>query len=554
MTHRELAALIALAFWLFVIAIALRRSEPPRSLLGAVRGGLAIVAKPIVMVPMAAYLCWMAAALMLADVLGLWDMRLLKQAVLWWVMSGIGLLVGTGLDAAENDGAYGKALKRLLSLTLALEYLAGVASFSLPVEIPTQVIAVPCAAAVGWGAARQQRSCAFTLASLYMTILVITALAWGATRLVADWDELETELVWREPLMPFWLALAALAFVHLFALYIVYDTVYSRVRRGSAARLSWKHRLAVFARCGLRLRSIRTVAPRAGWLANEPGFIATWGVTNRILCHDRKQRAEEAARALRLTANAGVRGTDSFGKQLDRREHVATMMALRWLHTCQMGHYRDHGDRYSADLGPIIDGLSDKYDLPHPVGIETRIGPDGQSWYAARRTITGHWFAIGASGPPSDQWFYDGPTAPSGFPDESEWDQWLDGDNSPNWSYEFESPEDGLTAAQESAMRNGGAAAPAPAEASGFISRRRRARQARRPSWCRHYDEWQRAYYESEELTIRNGNATDDWSQEDLQQLYELTNQYTAAAGRMWDEAPDSENWDSAHIKCARCD
>lgn len=553
MTHRELAALIALAFWLFVVAIALRRSEPPRSLLGVVRGGLAAVAKPIVMVPMAAYLCWMAAALMLAEVVGLWDVRLLKQAALWWVMSGVGLLVGTGLDAAKDDGAYGKALKRLLSLTLALEFLAGVASFSLLVEIPAQVIAVPCAAAVGWGAARQQRSCAFTLASLYMTVLAIAAIAWGATRLVADWDESETELVWREPLMPIWLALVALAFVHFFALYVVYGSVYSRMRRSSAAGLSWKQRLAVFVRCGLRLRAIRTVAPRAGWLANEPGFVATWSVTNRILCHDRKQRAEDAAKALRLEANAGVRGTDSLGKQLDRREHVDTMKALRWLHACQMGHYRKHGARYSVDLGPIIDNLSEKYDLPDPVGVDMRIGPDGQSWYAARRTITGHWFAIGASGPPSDQWFYDGPTAPSGFPDESEWDQWLDGDNSPNWSYEFD-PQDGLAAAQQAAMQSGGSATRTPAEASGFTNQRRRARQARRPSWCKHYDEWQRAYRESEELTARNGNATADWSQEDQLLLYELTNQYTAAAGRMWDEAPDSENWDSAHIKCTQCD
>lgn len=34
--------------------------------------------------------------------------------------------------------------------------------------------------------------------------------------------------------------------------------------------------------------------------------------------------------------------------------------------------------------------------------IRTQVSGDGQRWYAERQTITGHWFAIGAAGPPSD--------------------------------------------------------------------------------------------------------------------------------------------------------
>lgn len=46
------------------------------------------------------------------------------------------------------------------------------------------------------------------------------------------------------------------------------------------------------------------------------------------------------------------------------------------------------------------------------------MAPDGQRWWAGRRTITGWYLAIGAAGPPPDQWEYDGEAPPGGFPGE----------------------------------------------------------------------------------------------------------------------------------------
>lgn len=69
--------------------------------------------------------------------------------------------------------------------------------------------------------------------------------------------------------------------------------------------------------------------------------------------------------------------------------------------------------------------------LPRPSDIRIVIAADGQRWYAARRTITGHWFAIGAAASPPDQWLFDGTDAPSGFPDEAAWDHWVGGKHSP---------------------------------------------------------------------------------------------------------------------------
>lgn len=70
--------------------------------------------------------------------------------------------------------------------------------------------------------------------------------------------------------------------------------------------------------------------------------------------------------------------------------------------------YRDDILKIIGDLGHH--GLSGTGD------ITVEVSGDGTSWYAWRRTITGWVFAIGAAGPPPDQWRYDGAEPPGGFP------------------------------------------------------------------------------------------------------------------------------------------
>jgi hypothetical protein len=122
----------------------------------------------------------------------------------------------------------------------------------------------------------------------------------------------------------------------------------------------------------------------------------------------------------RLRRYAGSDETDAEGRRLDRREFKETMKALRWLATCQMGwyHNQDHGGpRYRADLlNALGDDLFSGYGLPPDPGVTMKVAKNGQAWYAWRRTVTGWCFAIGAAGPPSDQWEYDGPEPPQGFP------------------------------------------------------------------------------------------------------------------------------------------
>ena len=544
--------IVALLFWSAVAVLSSRRDASRAGLGSSLRGLLSVAVDKMILVPVIAYLCWVSAALAAADAVGLWDLRLVKGAALWWLFSGLGLF-GTSLEAAKKDGTIAGAFRRLLGVALIVEYVANAASFPLFVEIPVQILAVPCGVIGALGPDREEDHRAAKFASRFLVALGVAAIGWGITRLLADWDNIDTGLLWRELVMPFWLTPVALAFMTLLALYFMYEATFSVMGNESAVGLSWKHRLALLTRCGPRLRAIRTARAAASWLANDPGFRSTWKWVGQVLREDRDQRASETAEAQQLEENAGAVGTDSFGLQLDRREHAETMEALRWLYTCQLGHYRRQGSRYSANLEAVIDGLSDKYGLPRPNEIEMHVSDDGQSWYSARRTITGHWFAIGAAGPPTDQWFYDGTDAPTCFPDESEWDQWVPDSNSLNWAQTSKAQLSGATDVHASGSL--GAPDTPRMRRLGAVFRhlmtRSKAKKSDRPTWCRHYDEWKRGHDETEALMARNSDRTEDWSREDLARLQELTQTYGEAADRMWNEAHESENWTSARIKCS---
>ena len=130
--------------------------------------------------------------------------------------------------------------------------------------------------------------------------------------------------------------------------------------------------------------------------------------------------------------NAGRPGEDAEGQRYDRREFAATCSALRFLHSCHAGHYR-HNDRYKPELLGLLSPSLGRDGLPDDHGIECHVSADGQSWYAFRETVTGWWFGIGARDGPPDEWMYDGPNAPTGFPNEAEWDRFGVGDHSRNW-------------------------------------------------------------------------------------------------------------------------
>ncbi|MCY3887037.1 MAG: hypothetical protein OXG19_04955 [Chloroflexi bacterium] len=425
LTNRELASLILLSALIVFVLASSGRAAALRSV-GVV---LLTLATPKLLVPTVLYVVALLGALILACHVGLWEPALWKITVVWLVVAGLRLLFSLN-QAIANPDFFRQALLRTVTAAAVVEFIVGLESFALWAEILGQGVAF--IAVVTTGVAKQpvlRRT-----AHVYLGLLGLLALAWSTWHLIGNWSEIDHGMLVKELLVPIWLTPLALFLVYIYAVWAAYESAFVRMRIATSDQSLAGKRLALVLRTNIWLPHLRVIGGHGAFrIARAEGFREAWAVAGQILKEDRERAEAEAAAKRRLVDNAGRVGVDEFGRQLDQREFVETQASLRDLAISQMGHYRNAGGKYRADLIEILEPVFARKGLQQPSRISMYVASDGQSWYGERQTITGHWFAIGAAGPPSDQWLFDGPARPSGFPDEAEWDHWGGGEHSVNW-------------------------------------------------------------------------------------------------------------------------
>ena len=426
LSNRELATLIILAFFAVILVVTSRTT-----LLASLRSPLSLLVSPTLLVPLLLYVVWVLAAVIPASRLELWEPGLWKTTVFWLLLSGFGLIFDIN-SAIQKPGFFWHRVARTVGFLAVLELLVNLQSFALWIEIPAQMLALFAFVVVT--AEKTKSTAAAKLAEAYLALFGLSALVWAGWHLVINWSDADQGALILKFLLPVLLTPWALVFVYVVAVLDSYRILFKRMRLMKIGEPLAGQRLAILLRtCGwipaLRLLS----GPAVTRLARTNGFREAWNEVEQIRLDERERIEAEAAAERRLIENAGVAGVDESGQQLDQREFAATRESLRRLASAQMGHYRNREKRYQEDLLRRFERYFEQDGLSQPNGIALHVSTDGQSWYAERQTVSGHWFAIGAAGPPTDQWLFDDSEKPNGFPVESEWDQWGGGEHSKNW-------------------------------------------------------------------------------------------------------------------------
>ncbi|WP_419923943.1 hypothetical protein [Candidatus Poriferisocius sp.] len=426
-TNREIASMVWLGVLLAGFLWAGRR-----------QGGTMDLLKPVLAI-FRFWFVWAYVGLMLgilvpASMLGIWESGLWKTTVLWLLLAGFGLF-SKFTEAIEEPGFFKREILRSIGVVVFVEFVANLASFSLWVELLAQPVLFTCIVVVGLPERFPKQAQPAKMANRCLSIYGLGALAWGIMRLMSDWADIDQSDLAREFLLPVWLTAIALIYVYLLAVYSTYQRAFKQMRSAAKGQPVHSRFLAVVLLAGRHPNRLRVLRRAGGWrFAHTSGFKDAWNEVGQIIDEDRKRVAAEEVAERRLVDNSGVAGVDSDGNQLDQREHSETMEALRSLAFDQMGEHRRIGRYQNESMSPSLERRSEQNCLPTPNGIRIHVSSDGQSWCAERQTITGHWFAVGAAGPPPDIWYYDGPERPSGYPNELEWDQWLGGHHAVNWS------------------------------------------------------------------------------------------------------------------------
>lgn len=424
LTTRDTAALT----WLGVAVAAVLFMPTVRRSLGAVARSLVPFLVPLVL-----YAGWISLVTYLAYRFGAWEWSLLKDSLIWFVVSGAALLFRFTRPATEKHFFLRTALDAL-RVSAFLGFYLNLVTFDLWLEVvllPAFVFLGLLAVVAGM---KEHTKPVETFANvLVLVMLAGVAVAVGA-QLAGDWRGRDIVEEVRSLLLPLGLTVAALPFIAWFSLYASYQTalVHMRGRNGHAA--PWKAKLALVSSFHVNNRELHRFAgfwPRR--LAEAGGFRAGRRVIAEFRADLARSIAADRKKADDLRRYTGVVGADEEERQLDRREFAETINALEWLAACQSGWYQNRSNgRYPKDLLERLGEMVAR-GLPPDHGMKLKVRKDGQAWFAWRRTITGWCFAIGGKGPPPNQWFYDGPDPPSGYPGSAR--GWGDRpfERGPNW-------------------------------------------------------------------------------------------------------------------------
>jgi len=410
---RQLATLILIATaLLFVLATGSGR----RTARDLARQALS----PVITIPLVLYLGWLVLIHWVAALVDLWNTRLIGESVFWFGASGLSLAYLAATGAGKQDGFFRGRLREAVAFAALFECYLNVKTLPLFGELILQTVVIVVVIMRMFAQRDPSHARMDRFLRMFLVFPGLGMILYTTVATAAGWAGLDVVQESRKFFMPFWLTLGALPFVYLFALFAAYDGVFRMAKAATGRdRVSWGARLGVMVGLGGRLPDIGAFGPQFSRIAAETGtYRGGLAATLEAKRHRAAKIAEKQAKARRLSTNAGVPGVDAEGRRLDQREFDETKQALRWVATVQMGRYRGNKNRYVSDILNIV-GDFDRHGLPGDHGVVVNVRHADQAWFAYRRTITGWVLAIGSRDAPPDQWFYDGPEPPSGYPDES---------------------------------------------------------------------------------------------------------------------------------------
>jgi hypothetical protein len=434
--NREWAMLAWLIIFLAGLALTNKKTRPGLPKL------LRMSRKPALAIPLLLLLGWMSLELYLSHRIGLWRPDLTTDFIMWILVSG--MVIFFNFEKASKQRHFiRKGATKTLGIAEIIQFFTNLFVLDLWLElifIPTITFIVILSTVAERNPQHAQLR---RLLQNILTLLGVALLAFSVQQLIANWGIADWPAIGRKFLLPIFLTVALLPFVYIVSLYAAYESAFKRANWSCpAGKIPIIVKIAIATTLHFRARLIGAL--KSPWI-NRLSTTTTFADSRR-LTKDFRREFEASERAIldeniRLRHFAGSQGTDLNGRRLDRREFSETIRSLQMIADCQMGWYRNDNqhERYRTDLTEILGSSLFSGGSPEDPGITVKVSKNGQSWYAWRRTVSGWCFAIGSAGPPPDQWKYDGPEPPTGYP--SEHTNWVNAstsnsDSAINWTTE----------------------------------------------------------------------------------------------------------------------
>jgi hypothetical protein len=238
----------ATVFWLVVfLCLVMAKPSLRRSMAGAFRAFLAWKVSAIVVVVAA----WLGLLVVAGRAVGLWNSGIWKDTVVWFVASGV--VLGFAALRATKDGAFFKSeLKKLLGISVLIQFLMNLYTFHFFVEVPLQALLMLLFALSVHTAHHDKQAQVKRLVDGTIGVIGFSALAATIWGIVESWGSLDMRQKLLELAFSVWVPLLMLPLVYGVALVMVYELCFMRIgfrtKRPVGLRAKWQIVLGTRAR------------------------------------------------------------------------------------------------------------------------------------------------------------------------------------------------------------------------------------------------------------------------------------------------------------------
>ena len=218
--------------------------KQPSAFRGLGSAALQVMKPPISMV-IATFWAYTLFFVWLASLVGLWNERLSKETVLFLVIGAFATITKS-LNADDDPHYFRTAMKQALALTLLIEFVFGIVTFPLWIELVIQPILI---LAIGVEVVAQRRVGAEQLASCVGRFIALAGVVFLIATLVVIWQE-RSEIDWSTQAlvlaMLVWLPLVNLPYVYVLSWGLNYGRLLSLIRvQRETTRIPWHARPAI---------------------------------------------------------------------------------------------------------------------------------------------------------------------------------------------------------------------------------------------------------------------------------------------------------------------
>lgn len=418
LNNRELASLILIAAAILALATL---PGARRALAEPLQDVARALFKWKIVLSIGLLLTWIAGCVTLAAQVRLWDTGLLKDTILIVFLFALPATF-SAVSAKSGTAIFKNLHQQTLSLTALAVMYVNLEPFPLIVELLMQ----PFAVFLQLMSAFSERDAAYrSIGKLTRALLTITGLStivWATFQVVRKAGTYDAQLLSLTTGMSVWLPLAIFPFLYLFAFATMIEQNFVTLRwcNDSKKLPPSRVRLAVVLGMHFSLATASRFNGRYRQVAQSTTFREAFNSMREFRADLRRRDEAESQRISNLAMNAGTRGVDDHGAQLDRREFLETKQLLTDIATSQGGRYETRGDRFWNDLTEMT--VSRKsYSLPEPHGITVETTSDQKKWRAWRRMPSGWVLGVGGL-KPGDEYMYQAPETPTTWPGGSvEW-------------------------------------------------------------------------------------------------------------------------------------